>query len=515
MRKIVSQLEFQKKSKNLWLEPRTILAYAVSLLALAEMIDISIVAVALPQIMGSIGANIEQIAAINTSYIIVVAIFTPMTGIGIKKYGLKNLVVFATILFGVASMLSGLATTLQQMIFFRIIQGVGGAFFTPITQTYIAENFKKEERSKIMVLYSICVVLGPVLGPTLGGILTANLSWRWCFFANVPLCVISLFLIMLFMKKQKSEKVKVDYISFVFMAFGLGFLEYFIDQGNIQSWFDSSEMVIIFCLALLFIGFFIWRGLLGKSVVNFELFKYKNFMLTTGVTFIVTLLLVSAIAYSPTMLQTVYGYPVETAAYLTAPCGLSSMLVAPLLLKLMKKIDARIIMLFGLLILAAACLMASQFGPTLNVTTLIIVTIMEGVAIMALFIPLMEMVFYDLPRRLEEEGAGFFNLVRCLANSIATSLAASVIARQQQVSFHDLAAHISPYVNSFKVWEQKMGLLPEVMKADLAQSLIIQQSYLISFLDLFYLCGIGLLLFIWIVVCLKAPKATEAVGHLE
>ncbi len=502
-------------SKNLWLEPRTILAYAVSLLALAEMIDISIVAVALPQIMGSIGANIEQIAAINTSYIIVVAIFTPMTGIGIKKYGLKNLVIFATIVFGIASVLAGLATTLEQMIFFRIIQGIGGAFFTPITQTYIAENFNEEEKPKIMVLYSICVVLGPVLGPTLGGVLTAHLSWRWCFFVNVPLCAISLFLIILFMKKHKTEKVKIDYASFAFMALGLGFLEYFIDQGSIQNWFDSFDMVVIFSLALLFITFFIWRGLLGKSVINFKLFAYKNFMLTTGVTFMVTLLLVSAIAYSPTMLQTVYGYPVETAAYLTAPCGLSSMLVAPILLKLMKKIDARVIMLFGLLLLSVACLMLSRFSTSLNLTTLIIVTVMEGVAIMALFIPLMEMVFFDLPSHLQEEGSGFFNLVRCLANSIATSLAASVIARQQQVSFHDLTAHISPYVNSFRIWEQNLGLLPDTLKVGIAQGLIIQQSYLISFLDLFYLCGIGLLLFIWIVFFLKAPKAIDAVGHFE
>ncbi len=499
-------------SQNLWLKQKTFVAYALMLLALTEMIDLSIIAVALPQIMGAVGANIEQIAAITTSYIIMVVIFTPITGMCVRKYGIKRVVIFATILFGTASMLCGLATTLAQIILFRIVQGIGGAFFTPIAQSYLDQNFDEEEKPKVMLVYSCCVVVGPILGPVLGGLLTAYLSWRWCFFSNIPLCIISLCIISLFLSNQKTEIFKIDYLSFIFMALGLGFLEYFLEKGGEHNWFDSSSIVMIFSISLLFMTFFIWRGFLGKSVINFELFTQKNFMLISMITFVMTFLFVSVIAYIPTMLQTVYGYPVNIAAYLTTPLGISAMLAAPLILKLSKKIDVRVIAFFSVILLAIFSLGASTLNQSINTEFIIGIGILEGVGIIGLFIPMMAVLFFKLPKHLQNDASGFFNLLRLLANSLAASFAAYIIAHSQQTSFHDLVAHVSPYARGYQVWEQKLGLLPQTIKAMLAQDLILKQSYLIGFLDLFYICGISMLLLSWIVFLVKAPKPSDNIS---
>jgi DHA2 family multidrug resistance protein len=493
-------------NQNALLKKNTLIAYALCLLTLTEMIDLSIIAVALPQIMGAVSANIEEIAAITTSYVMMVVIFTPVTGVFIKKFGLKKLTVFATIIFGVSSTLCGLSTTLQQLVLFRILQGIGGAFFTPITQTYIDKNFDQDNKQKMNTVYSCCVVVGPVLGPTLGGILTTHLSWRWCFFVNIPLCIISLFLIVIYMTKQKTERVKIDYISFIFMALGLGCLEYGLERGSYYGWFDSSVIVITFACTLLFLGLFIWRGILGKTVINFRLFSQKNFVLICLISFIVTLFFVSVIAYIPTMLQTVYGYPVETAAYLSIPLGLSAMLVAPLILQLSKTVDLRIIAFFGISLLSLVSFLSSTVSLSITFTFIISVGSLEGVGIMCIFIPLMNVLFYKIPKDLEEDASGFFNLVRLLANSFAASFAASIIARSQQISFHDLISHISPYARGYQIWEQKLQVLPQTMKAVIAQEIILGQSYLIGFLDLYYLCGIGMLLITWTVFLIKAPK---------
>ncbi|RTK96902.1 MAG: MFS transporter, partial [Neisseriaceae bacterium] len=246
-----------------WFEPRTIVAYAVSLLALAEIVDLTIVGVAVPHIMGSLSANLTEVSTTITSYIVAAAVCIPLTGLFVRKFGMKNVVLVSTLLFGISSVLCGIATSVTEMIIFRIIQGIGGAFLPSIAQSYISQNFTQEEQPKIMTVYSLCVVMGPIIGPIFGGVLAEQLTWRWCFYVNVPLCAAGFALVYFFMPKQKTDNVKIDVTSFLFMALGIGFLEYFIDEGNTNNWFDSFSMIVIFLIAIILIGFFIWRSILG------------------------------------------------------------------------------------------------------------------------------------------------------------------------------------------------------------------------------------------------------------
>lgn len=313
-----------------WSQKRTIVALAISLLALAEIVDLTIVAVAIPQIMGAIGANVETIADVTTVYIVTAAIFILLSGLIIEKYGIKRVALVSSVIFGISSIMCGLSTSLAEMIVFRAFQGMGGAFLPSVAQTYISTSFKNEEYNKMMTIYSMVIVMGPIIGPVLGGAICENMSWEWIFYVNVPLCIVAFIIIAFMMEATQIKKIKIDYISFGFMAIGVGCLELFIDNGNTNGWFSSIKMIILLAISLVSIGFFIWRGLIYSSVVKFKIFKNFNFVLACFLCFMFVLLFSAAMAYLPTMLQQVYGYPVDLAGYITAPRGVAAIIGAML-----------------------------------------------------------------------------------------------------------------------------------------------------------------------------------------
>ncbi len=495
-------------TSNFWFEPRSIVAYAVMLLALAEIIDLTIVAVAVPHIMGSLSANLSEVSLTMTSYIVAAAVCIPLTGLVTRKYGTKKVILVSAVLFLISSVLCGISTTVTEMIIFRLLQGVGGAFLPSVAQSYISRTFTAKEQPKIMTVYSLIMVMGPILGPIFGGYLAENLSWRWCFYINVPICITSFILIWRNMKTESRDPVKIDYISFAFMALGIGCLEYFIDEGNTNNWFDSMQMIIILTIALILLVFFVWRGLLGKSVINFQIFKNVNFMLCCLSMFVFMLLVNGSLAYFPTMLQ------VDTAGLISAPRGLVAFVAAPIIAKLMTKIDPRKILFVGLCIFSGASFFLSSYAPSVSEEYIIITMLIQGVGMMAFFIPIMQIVFIDVPHELHGDISGVFNFFRNFASSIGTSLAATIISHQMQVTYHDMGAHISPYSQGFMWWSQNMPNTPEITRVAMAQGQIMAQGSLISYLDSFILFGSLMLLFIWLPFVLKRPNTTGPI-HFE
>lgn len=498
--------------KNFWLEPRTIAAYAVSLLALAEIVDLTIVAVAIPDIMGSLSANLSEVSLTMTSYIVAAAVCIPLTGLVTRKFGTKQVVLVSAVIFGVSSILCGLSTSLTEMIVFRLIQGVGGAFLPSIAQSYIAKNFNSEEQPKIMTVYSLAVVMGPIIGPIFGGALTEHLNWRWVFYVNVPICIAGFMLVFAFMEDEILEDVKIDYISFIFMALGIGCLEYFIDEGNTNNWFDSFSMIIVLTCAILLLTFFIWRGLLGKSVIKLQIFKNANFVLSCITMLIFILMVAAAMAYFPTMLQQSFGYPVDTAGYITAPRGMIAFIAAPLVAKLITKIDPRKIMFVGLLIFSISSFMLANFAPAVEEIDILLVTLVQGIGMMAFFIPIMQIVFVGIPAQMQGDASGVFNFFRNIGSSIGTSISSTIISHQMQVTWHDMGSHISPYTRGYQWWAQNLGNTSEQMKVSIAQLNISAQGALVSYLDSFYFFGLALMLILWLPFILKQPKSVVD-GH--
>lgn len=500
---------------NIWFNKDSIITYAVSLLALAEIIDLTIVPVAIPQIMGSIGADLDSVAMVTTCYIVAAAVFMPLAGPVIKKFGMKRVILISAFLFTFSSILCGLATSLSAMLLFRVMQGIGGAFLPPVAQAYIAETYKGEKSQQMMTLWGSIIVMGPVIGPVLGGALTENYSWRWIFYVNVPICVISFLLILIFMRNDDARQdVKIDQPSFFFMAIGIGCLEYFLDQGDRYNWFESTNMVVIFAISLLSLFFFAWRGFLGKSVVNFKLFKNVNFSLCCFAMFCFMALSIGSRTYFPTMLQQVYYFQVDTAGYITVPRGVAGIVAALLTPLLVKKIGLRITMFLGVLIYAIACFIMANFGWTFNKNDIIFTMILQGFAMMAFFIPLMQACFIGFSDEESRDASGVFNFFRDFACSVGTSAAATIVSHQMQVNYHDLAKHVSPYSHGFSWWTQSLAHVPEQLQIAIAQAKMMTQGSLISYLDLYYFVGIALLLMLWVPFILKQPDFDTPPPHV-
>lgn len=510
----------QTQQESFWLQTRTILALALSILTLAEIVDLTIVSVALPNIMGALGANLNEISLTITSYIVATAIFIPLTGMVTAKYGVKKVVLVSAFLFGVSSVLCGLASTVGEMVIFRVIQGIGGAFLPSMTQAFIVNEFEGEDRSKVMTIFSSCVVLGPIIGPALGGAIAEHASWRWVFYVNVPICLIG-FLVALFLMKDpkddlESSKVKTDYISFIYMAIGIGCLEYFIDEGNQKNWFDSHELIIVLTTAIIFVAFFIWRGLRegGGTVVNFRVFKYRNYVLCCLAVWLFMITIIGALGFFPTLLQQGYGFPVDTAGYITAPRGIASFMAAPIFMYLSRKIDGRVLMLSGLGVFAISTYMLTTFSVVFNSKLILLTVMLQGVGMMGVFTQLMQLSYTNIPPQYNSDAAGIFNFFRNIGNSVGTSIASTIISRQQQVSWHDMASKLSLHKSSqYLTWS---GHFPIKSAAPVVASMQVQsQAFVIANLDVFYLSFVGIFLIAWIPFLLDKPSkdATYTPSH--
>lgn len=493
---------------SIWTERRTIVTYALSLLALAEIIDLTIVSVAVPDLMGALGANINEIALTMTSYIVAAAICIPLTGLVTKKYGIKNVALISTLIFAIASILCGTATNLEQMIVYRLLQGIGGAFLPALTQSYVVGNYTEKEQPKIMTIVTVCIVLGPIIGPVMGGLLIENLNWRWIFYVNTPVCALGFILVFLFMEECKPQEVKIDIISFLFMLLGVGCLEYFVDEGNTNQWFQSIEMICLFAIAIIFIIFFIWRGKKGLSVINFDIFKNHNFVLSCLLMFVFFAMIVGGLSFFSSMLQNAYGIPVDTAAYLQVPRGIAAVMGAPIYLMLSKKIDPRILMSFAIILSGGVLIKMSSMSESPDFQLIAMLTFLQGLGMIGVFVLLMSMAYVGVNEKLGGDCSGVFNFSRNFSMSIGTSIAATIISTQEQVVWGDLAQHISDYALGFHLWSQNSGGIKS-SNAQLMAYVIQKAAMLQSYLNLYYIAGCIILGIFWMPFLLKKPNSSS------
>ncbi|QLE78455.1 multidrug efflux MFS transporter [Francisella sp. Scap27] len=498
-------MQTETAKQNFWTQKRSIIAIAISLLALAEIVDLTIVAVAIPQIMGSIGANVESIADVTTMYIVMAAIFILLSGLIIEKYGIKRVALFSAVLFGVSSIMCGLSTSLTEMIVFRAFQGIGGAFLPSAAQTYIAQNFKGKEFNKMMIIYTLVVVMGPIIGPVLGGAICEHLSWEWIFYVNVPLCVIAFVVIFIYMESDKVKNIKIDYTSFAFMAIGVGCLELFFDNGNSNDWFSSIAMICILAISIISLGFFLWRGLLGSSVVKLSIFKNINYVIGCFLCFTFILLFTAALAYFPTMLQQIYGYPVDLAGYITAPRGLAAIVGAGLSQGLLvPKIGVRKTVSLGIILFSISCFMQASFSSNINENLVIMTMLVQGLGITMFFLPIMQAIVVGFKDEDLGDMSGAFNFFRSFGSSVGTAFIATIITRNQQVHYQDLSSNISSYNQSFQNWKQILPV-PDITTIAVAKQQIAHQASLLSYLNSFYIIGILSLCLAVVPFLLKEP----------
>ncbi len=432
---------------------RLIVTVCTMMATLMQALDNTIANVALPHMQGSLSATADQITWVLTSYIVAAAIFTAPVGWLASRFGRKNFFIATLIGFTVASMLCGAAQSLPQMVVFRLLQGVFGAALVPLSQTTLLDMYPVEQRGSAMAMWGMGVMVGPIMGPTLGGYLTDVYDWRWVFYVNVPFGILAVLGLWFFLKGNKrDEDLKFDWIGFGVLSLGLGAFQLMLDRGEQLDWFASSEIVVESLLAALGIYLFLVHMLTAKKpFISPRMFVDRNFVAGLVVMFTVGLVLLSSAALLPTYLQRLGGYSVTEAGLLMAPRGFGTMAAMLIAGRLTNRVDPRLLMLFGIATMSFTMWQMSAWTPDVDRWSLIATTTLQGFGMGFVFIPLQVVAFATLPLHFRTDGASLFSLMRNVGSAIGISVATWLLSQSTAVMYSQIGEHVTPFNRMFHI----------------------------------------------------------------
>ena len=437
--------EHWKPSHNPWL-----IAVAVMAATFMEILDTSVANVSLPHIGGSLSSTPEEATWVLTSYLVSNAIVLPITGWLGLRFGRRRLLIMCVALFTMASVLCGMAPTLSFLIVARVLQGIGGGAMQPIAQAVLLESFPPEKHGVAMATYGMGVIVAPILGPTLGGWITDNYSWRWIFYINVPVGIFAILMAQAFVEDPpyiKNAKVgKVDTMGFAFLAIWLGTLQVVLDKGQQEDWL-SSEWIRWFIIisVLCFLAFVIRELRTRHPIVNLRILKNRNF--TSGIILITCLggVLYGTTAALPIFLQTMMGYPALQSGYALSPRGLAAFVMTFVVGRLVGRVPNRMLIGIGFVLLSASSFWLGQINLHISVWNVIWPSVLNGVALSFIFVPLTTSTMGHLRQDQIGNATGIFNLMRNLGGSLGISMVTTLLARRAQVHQALMVGHATPY----------------------------------------------------------------------
>ena len=414
---------------------------------LMQALDSTIANVALPYMQGSLLTTPDQITWVLTSYIIAAAIMTSPVGWLAGRFGRKNFFIACLLGFTLASMLCGVAQSLSQMVAFRLLQGIFGAALVPLSQATIMDLYPAEQRGSAMAIWGMGVMVGPILGPTLGGYLTEVYDWRWVFFINLPFGALAIAGLWFFLKDEKRGIASAfDWTGFFVLSLGIGALQMMLDRGGEQDWFASPEIWLEFALAGLGLYLFVVHVMLAeKPFLSPRIFADVNFTSGFLVMFAVGMVLLASSALFAPYLQTLGGYPVRDAGVLMVPRGLGTIFAMMIAGRLTQKVDPRLLMILGIGALAYSFWEMATWTPAVTAFTLSWVTGIQGFGLGFVFIPLQVLAFATLPAQFRTDGAALFSLVRNVGSAIGVSVASFMLAQNSQIVHAQLAEGLTGF----------------------------------------------------------------------
>jgi DHA2 family multidrug resistance protein len=424
-----------------------LLVFSVMLATMMQVIDTTIANVALPDMQGSLSATQDQISWVLTSYIVAAAIATPATGWLAGKFGRRRLLAIAIGGFTVASVLCGIATDIGQMVAFRVLQGLFGASLVPISQSTLLDVFPREKHGAAMAMWGMGVMVGPILGPPLGGWLTDEYSWHWVFLINVPVGIVALLGVLASMPSDEPRVFRFDWRGFVFLAAGIGALQLFLDRGEQKDWFGSLEIQIEAAIAAL--GFYLywvhWRTA-ERPFLDLGLFRDRSFFAGSLFIFVLGIVLFATMALLPPYLQSLMGYPVVTTGLLMAPRGVGTLVAMVLVGRLMARgTDPRALIFTGLALTIVSLWQMAHFNADMPAQPVIVAGVIQGLGLGLVFVPVSTIAYATLPMASRTEAAGMFSLMRNIGSSIGISLVMTILSRGTQVNHAELASRITPF----------------------------------------------------------------------
>lgn len=424
------------------------ITFSVMAATVMQALDMTIANVALPNMQGSLLTTQDQIAWVLTSYIVTSAIMMPPTGFLAGRFGRKRLFVIAVTGFTVASMLCGIADSLEEMVFYRILQGAFGAFLVPLSQAVLLDAYPREQHAQAMAIWGVGVMLGPILGPTLGGYLTEYYDWRWVFYINLPVGIMALFGILTFVQEtEKDRERQFDWFGFALIGIAVGGLQLMLDRGELKDWFTSTEIIIEATLAAVALYMYVVHSATASSkpFIDPHIFADRNFLTGLLLIFIFGGVLLTGLALLPPFLQNLMDYPVVTVGVVLAPRGIGAMMAMFMVSRLSRRVDMRLFLLIALVTIAWTMWLMTGFTVEVSTWTLVWTGFVQGIGLGFFYTPLNVASFWTLPVRHRTEAAGMFNLMRNLGASIAISVLIGLVTRFTQVNHAELVGHVNPY----------------------------------------------------------------------
>ena len=485
-----------------------------------QMLDSTIANVALPYMQGSLQASRDQITWVLTSYVVASAVMTAPVGWLATRFGRKNLLIVSLGGFTLASAMCGAALNLDQMIIFRLLQGMFGAALSPLSQSIIMDKYPIEKRGSIMAIWGIVVMMGPIIGPTLGGYLTDAYNWRWVFYVNVPFGIMAVAGTVLFLREESRLKAHpFDLAGFGFLALAIGALQFMLDRGSSQDWFSSTEIIVEATLAGVGAHLFAVHFLTSsRPFIPRALFIDRDFVFSSILTFVIGMLLLATSALLPPYLQTLGGYTVSDTGLMMAPRGVGTMLAMLFVGRIVMRADIRLLMAFGCLVLLWSLWQMSGWTPDVGFWTLATTTFIQGVGMGFVFVPSNIMAFATLPQVYRTDGAAMINLVRNVGSAIGVSVTTTVLSSSAQTMHSVLASHASPFNRALGINAPGIMLNPQ-MPFGLAQLnfLIERQSLIVAYSNVFLLMFYMSLPTLLIIALMRKPQVmpTSKTAEIE
>ncbi len=484
---------------------RWLVITTIMMVAILEVLDSTIVNVALPHIMPLLGANQNQITWVLTSYVISSAIMLPLTGFFSSRIGQKQLLLTNITGFMVASVLCGIAQSLPEIVIFRVFQGLFGASLIPLSQSILRETFPLEEQGKAMAIWGIGIMAAPVCGPTLGGFITEHMSWRWIFYINPPICLLGLALTLMVIPETERRYQRIDWLGLILMIIGVGALQIFLDKGNENDWLNSNLILILLVMAIFCTIYFIIRSLTHSSpVVKLKIFKDHNFKISCLVLALFSGSLFSLITLEPILLERLFNYPALTAGWTMAPLGIASSVSMIFLPQLMKHINIKIILITGMVFCICGAIRFTHINLNSSIQEFLANNAFLGFGMGFLMVPLTTYSLATLPKKDITEGAGLYSYSRMLGTSIGISLLSTLVSRTTQINWNALSSHITIYNPNLHQWvaSQQLTFLHPIGINRLGL-IAQQQASMLGFLDGFRVIAIIFILLIPLLLTLK------------
>jgi MFS transporter, DHA2 family, multidrug resistance protein len=506
-----------------------IVAIAVMTSTFMEVLDTTVVNVSLPHIAGSLSATVEEATWALTSYLVANAIVLPLTGWLANYFGRKRLLMLSVSGFTAASFLCGFAPNLPTLILFRIVQGACGGGLQPLSQAVLLESFRPEDRGKAMAFWGLGIVVAPMLGPVLGGWLTEDYSWRWVFYINVPIGLLSLVMTKLYVFDPpyiRRESGRIDYWGIGMLALGVGALQVVLDKGQEKDWFGSDFILTLAIISVLALAAFVLYELFAtrQPVVNLRAFRIRTY--STGV-FMMTVLgfvLYGSLVLLPIFLQTLLGYTALTAGWAMAPRGLGSFIAMPIVGAILVRFDPRKLLALGVVSAAFTLFQLSWMNLNAGYWDVFWPQIIQGLALALLFVPLTTTTMDPIPNEEMGNATSIFNLMRNLGGSMGIAAVTTLVARREQMHTNVLGGHVTALSPVARTTLEQLRAMFIARGADAvtatqraygaAFGMVEQQSAVLSFVEAFWLLGVIFLAVLPLILLMKRPRQGRAiVGH--